>query len=54
MVSFNSVEEVLEKLREYDYLADDHLATVLFLAYKLPKPLLVEGPAGVGKKRLPK
>ncbi len=47
-----TVEDVLEKLEENEYLADENLATVLFLAYRLPKPLLVEGPAGVGKTEL--
>ncbi len=49
-----TVEDVLEKLEENEYLADENLATVLFLAYRLPKPLLVEGPAGVGKTELAK
>ncbi|MCA1824676.1 MAG: MoxR family ATPase [Frankia sp.] len=37
-----------------DYLADDATATVVFLADRLGKPLLVEGPAGVGKTELAK
>lgn len=49
-----NVEEVLEKLKQHKYLADENLATVLFLAYQLQKPLLIEGPAGVGKTELAK
>lgn len=51
---FNSVEEVLDKLRQCHYIADRRLATCVFLAAKLEKPLLVEGPAGVGKTELGK
>lgn len=51
---FESIDDVLIKLKENKYLADESLATVLFLAYQLPKPLLVEGPAGVGKTELAK
>ncbi|RQD75991.1 MAG: MoxR family ATPase [Candidatus Syntrophonatronum acetioxidans] len=49
-----SIEDVLKKLNEHQYLADENLATVLYLAYHLPRPLLVEGPAGVGKTELAK
>ncbi|MDX6702674.1 MAG: hypothetical protein QOF26_2900, partial [Baekduia sp.] len=37
------------RLAEVDYLADEGLATALFLALALPQPLLLEGEAGVGK-----
>ena len=37
-----------------DYLADDRIAQVVFLADRLAKPILVEGPAGVGKTELAK
>src|SRR5580704_5021464 len=37
------------RLDEAGYLADDGLATALFLAVRLPQPLLLEGEAGVGK-----
>jgi len=43
---------VLDALGTAGYLADDHTATVVFLADKLGKPVLVEGPAGTGKTEL--
>ena len=43
---------VLDALGSAGYLADDHTATVVFLADKLGKPVLVEGPAGTGKTEL--
>jgi len=43
-----------ERLREQGYLADDRIAQVVFLAERLEKPVLVEGPAGVGKTELAK
>jgi MoxR-like ATPase len=48
------VEQVLEKLTKEHYIADKNIATVVFLADKLQKPVLVEGPAGVGKTELAK
>jgi MoxR-like ATPase len=47
--SFSTIEELQAGLLEESYLADRGLATVLFLALKLEKPLLLEGEAGVGK-----
>ena len=44
-----SIDEVLERLRERRYIADRALATAVFLALRLQKPLFVEGEAGVGK-----
>jgi MoxR-like ATPase len=41
-------------LREHDYLADEGLATAIFLALKLRKPLFLEGEAGVGKTEVAK
>jgi MoxR-like ATPase len=41
-------------LRDVDYLADDGIAGVVFLAARLGKPVLVEGPAGTGKTQLAK
>jgi MoxR-like ATPase len=43
------VETLKRLLDEVDYLADDGLATALFLSLRLPQPLLLEGEAGVGK-----
>ncbi|HEV7760983.1 MAG TPA: MoxR family ATPase [Acidimicrobiales bacterium] len=43
-----------ESLRKVDYLADDGIAGVVFLAERLGKPVLVEGPAGTGKTQLAK
>jgi MoxR-like ATPase len=51
---FESVERVLEALRRENYICDEKIATVVFLAEKLEKPVLVEGPAGVGKTELAK
>ncbi len=51
---FTSVQDVQERLRRACYLANESLATVVFLADHLGKPLLVEGPAGVGKTELAK
>jgi MoxR-like ATPase len=49
-----SVEEVKEALARVSYLADEPAALVSFLAQRLGKPVLVEGPAGVGKTELAK
>jgi MoxR-like ATPase len=49
-----SVEEVKKALAAVDYLADESAALVSFLAQELGKPVLVEGPAGVGKTELAK
>jgi MoxR-like ATPase len=51
---FGSPAEVGERLAAVGYLADDAIATTVFLADALGKPLLVEGPAGVGKTELAK
>jgi MoxR-like ATPase len=51
---FDSVPEVIERLRGVDYLADTGIAGVVYLADRLEKPVLVEGPAGVGKTELAK
>ena len=49
---FTSVDDVKQRLAAVDYLASDAIATTVFLASELGKPLLVEGPAGVGKTEL--
>jgi MoxR-like ATPase len=51
---FSSVEEVREALAGEGYIADERLATTVFLQTRLDKPLLIEGPAGVGKTELAK
>ncbi len=52
--SFEDVEDVRIRLGATGYLADDATATVVHLAGRLGKPVLVEGPAGVGKTELAK
>jgi MoxR-like ATPase len=54
MNRFESPEEVVKRLGETDYLSDESIATVVFLADRLGKPVLVEGPAGTGKTELAK
>jgi MoxR-like ATPase len=49
-----SLEQVRDGLAEAKYLASESAALVSFLAYRLGKPVLVEGPAGVGKTELAK
>lgn len=49
---FEDVQDTKERLADVGYLADDQLATTVFLQSRLDKPLLVEGPAGVGKTQL--
>ena len=51
---FGSIEEARGRLGEVGYLADEAAALVCYLAGKLGKPVLVEGPAGVGKTELAK
>lgn len=51
---FASIDDVIEKLAAQKYICDRRIATVVFLACRLGKPILVEGPAGVGKTELAK
>ncbi|MFO7281122.1 MAG: MoxR family ATPase [Thermoanaerobacterales bacterium] len=51
---FESVPAVREALAKVDYLADDGIAGIVYLADRLGKPVLVEGPAGTGKTQLAK
>ena len=51
---FDSPHAVAQDLRDVAYLANDHIAAVVFLADRLGKPVLVEGPAGTGKTQLAK
>ena len=47
-----SVESIMEGLGEVGYIASRRIATALFVAQNLSKPILVEGSAGVGKTEL--
>src|SRR5947209_12043088 len=51
---FDTVPAIRESLGEVGYLADEGIAGVVYLADRLGKPVLVEGPAGVGKTQLAK
>ena len=53
-MTFGSVEEVEQALRAESYLADRGLATAIFLALRMHRPLLLEGEAGVGKTEVGK
>jgi len=50
----NSISDVRTSLTEQQYIASEEIATVLYLAEQLGKPVLAEGPAGVGKTELGK
>ena len=49
-----TVDDVRAALAEHEYLADEGLATAIFLAIRLQRPLLLEGEAGVGKTEVAK
>src|SRR6187402_271257 len=51
---FESVAAVRQGLRNVQYLADEGIAGIVYLADRLQKPILVEGPAGTGKTQLAK
>jgi MoxR-like ATPase len=51
---FNSAQDVKTGLGEQQYIANDAIGTIVYLSQQLGKPLLVEGPAGVGKTELAK
>ena len=51
---FSSIDALIEALRQAGYFADRRLATAVFLALKLERPLLLEGEPGVGKTELAK
>lgn len=50
--AINSAQEIMAALDKEQYVADEEFATVLFLLLKLQKPLLLEGPPGVGKTEM--
>ena len=52
--TFSSSSSVKAALSEQKYIASDEISTIVYLAEKLGKPLLTEGPAGVGKTELAK
>ena len=52
--AFSSVAAVRDGLKSINYLADDGIAGVVYLAQRLGKPVLIEGPAGTGKTQLAK
>jgi MoxR-like ATPase len=51
---FDTIEDVQKRLNDQGYICGKNIATVVYLATKLDKPVLVEGPAGVGKTELAK
>jgi len=51
---FSSIEDVIERFSQQKYICSRRIATVVYLASRLEKPILVEGPAGVGKTELAK
>jgi MoxR-like ATPase len=53
-MSFATIDELQQALVAHQYVADRPLATAIFLALKLQKPLLLEGEAGVGKTEVAK
>ncbi len=54
MSALGSIDEIAARLRALGYIADRRITTAVFLADRLQKPILVEGPAGVGKTELAK
>lgn len=51
---FKDIADVRSKLGQQQYIASDEIGTVVYLAHSLCKPILAEGPAGVGKTELAK
>ena len=53
-MEFHSIDALQEAMHTHDYICDRALATIVFLALKLEKPILLEGEAGVGKTEVAK
>src|SRR5207237_10438412 len=53
-VMFQSVEDVQQRFREAQYIASRRISTVVYLATRMGRPVIVEGPDGVGKTELAK
>src|SRR5260370_42682281 len=51
---FSSIQDVIDQFAKHNYITSKRIATVVYLASHLKKPILVEGPAGVGKTDLGK
>jgi len=51
---FKSVEDVQQRFRDARYIASRRIATVVYLAARMGRPILIEGPAGVGKTEMAK
>ena len=51
---FSSIDDVIHRFAEQRYICNRRIATVVYLATQLEKPILIEGPAGVGKTELAK
>ena len=51
---FSSIEDVIRRFADLQYIASRTIGTVVYLAAQMHKPVLVEGPAGVGKTELAK
>ncbi|MBW8012188.1 MAG: MoxR family ATPase [Chloroflexi bacterium] len=54
MKAFKSAAQIKDNLQKQSYIASEEIATIMYLSQQLGKPLLSEGPAGVGKTELAK
>ncbi len=54
LITFKSKDDLNESLRKQQYIANSEISTILYLSQQLGKPVLAEGPAGVGKTELAK